>query len=116
MSNENFEDPKIALTFSLLKHMDYITARLNALEEEDGANKETIRAALGMATLLRRIVLDREDTAMVELKKNITLDSYAHINPQYIFRAYDTINDYMNSTYFADFHKAKPKFKETGHI
>jgi hypothetical protein len=114
--SRGFEDPKIALTFSLLKHMDYITAHLNALEEEDGADKETIRAALCMATLLRRVALDPNDKEMWELKKNITFQTYAHLKPNYVYSAYDVINEYMNQTYFADFHKAKPKVTKEGHI
>ena len=116
MSSENFEDPKIALTFSLLKQMDYITARFNAFEEEDGPDKETVRISLAMATLLRRIVIDDDDKEMVELKKTITLTNYDTIQHAYIFKAYDIICNYMNNTYFADYHKAKPKFKTEGHI
>ena len=109
---DEFEDPKIALIFSLLRHVDHITECLDRIEESGpgtGFHKEIIRASLSMALLLRRVDLLDSDKEMLAIKNNITLQNYANINENYVLNAYDTINAFMNRTYFADIRKVKPQ-------
>ena len=117
--SRDYDEVKINLTISLLKHLERIISRLENLEEsgmDTGFHKEIVRASLDIALLLRRVKLEDNEKEMIELKKNITLENYANINPNYIFKAYAVINDFMNDTYFADYHRAKPKYKDEGHI
>ena len=112
VKRDEFEDPTIAVIFSLLRHIDHITECLEHLEENGpgtGFHKEIIRASLSMALLLRRVDLLDSDKEMLAIKNNITLQNYANINENYVLNAYDTINAFMNRTYFADIRRVKPQ-------
>lgn len=107
-ASRDFEDPKILLTVKLVNEQDYIRAIL--AEGQNG------RAAKHLAILLLGLVIPDEEKEMLELKRVFTPETYHQATLRDILGAYELTTDFLNRTYFADFHKAKPKFKETGSI
>jgi hypothetical protein len=111
MSDKNsrdFEDPKIILTVKLANEQDYIRALLS-----EGQNT---RAAKHLSILLLGVVIAPDEKEMLELRKKFTPLNYHSVTTNELFKYYELTTDFLNRTYFADFHKPKPKFQDTGHI
>ena len=107
--SHDFEDPKIIQTASLLHQRDAIVMMIN------GGNASN--ALTAMATLITQFFIDDSETEMLKAKDELVQNTIRCTLPSAsVMHYWDLINNYLNRTYLADFHKAKPKVKETGHI
>jgi hypothetical protein len=104
---QEFEDPKIILTASLLRQRDEIANLING-----NSSASALRA---MATLMAQLSIEPEEKALIEAKKEL-IEHTVFLSADRVMYFFQLINDFLNKTYFADFHKAKPKVKDAGHI
>jgi hypothetical protein len=104
----DFEDPKIIYTVKLVNET-YTIRMLLA-----GGSMGT--AAKHMAILLLGLVITPEEKEMLTIKKDFTPLTYHHADQEEIYHIYETLCDFLNRTYLADFHRARPKFKTEGAI
>jgi hypothetical protein len=106
---QSFDDPKIILTASLLRQRDSIVNQINS-----GAFASALKA---MATLICQVDFDNSQAQLIKARKELVENTIFNLIPStktlYYFQL---INDYLNPTYFADYHKAKPKFQTEGKI
>lgn len=101
-TNREFEDPKIILSTSLLRQKDSIVMMLNA-----GLNSDALKA---MATLITQFVIEATETELLKAKENLIQNTRCGtIKSSEIMYYWELLNDYMNRTYFAEYHKAKPR-------
>jgi hypothetical protein len=108
-NTRDFEDPKIILTTSLLRQRDNIVNQINA--------SSSFNALKAMATLVAQFDIESERTELLKAKEELINNTIkSTIPPSKVMHYFQLVNDYLNQTYFADFHRAKPKFTETGHI
>jgi hypothetical protein len=108
-NTRDFEDPKIILTASLLKQRDNIVTLINA-----SSNYNALKA---MATLIAQFDIEAERTDLLDARDELIANTIkSTIPPSKVMHYFQLINEYLNITYFADFHKAKPKFATEGHI
>ncbi len=104
-----FQDPKIILTTSILKQRDGIVAQINA-----GANADAYR---GMATLLSQLYIEESAQELLQARKDLTENAKRGYLPStQIMDYFQLMNNYLNATYFSDYHKARPKFETKGQI
>lgn len=101
-SQQLFEDPKIVLTLKIIEAQEEISYLLN--------NGFSSKAAKEMATLLLRLVIPDGEKEMLKLRGQLTPENYYVATEQEVFEAYSTINEFLNRTYFADYHAAKPRY------
>lgn len=107
---EQFQDPKIILTASILKQRDSIVAHINTGRATD--------ALKGMATLISQLDLDPEKPELTKAREELTKNSMqSYLPSSSVMHYFQLINDYLNLTYFADFHNFRfqnPKPKHIG--
>jgi hypothetical protein len=107
--SREFEDPKIILTTSLLRQKDNIATMINA-----GAHSN---ALIAMATLITQLDINPTETKLLEARKALVENMmFSKIPSKDTISYFQLINDYLNATYFADYHKAKPKVSTVGKI
>jgi hypothetical protein len=105
----DFEDPKIILTASLLRQRDVVVSHIN-----NGLASSAFRS---MATLLTQIDIDPGETELLKAEQQLVENTVRSTLPaSKVMYYFQQINAYLNKTYFADFHKARPKFGNEGHI
>ena len=103
-----FEDPKIFFTIKLIEAQQEISQLLN-----NGGESE---AAREMAIMLLRINIPDNEKEMIALRKKLTPNNYHVFQVEQVYSFYAQINAYLNHTYFADYHRAKPKFEGEGKL
>lgn len=99
---KGFDEPKIVYTIKLIEAQERIAFLLN--------DSKYGQAAQEIATLLLRIEIPKDETDMQKLKKELTLDTYISFKSQDTNAAFATLCAFLNRTYFADYHKAKPRY------
>ena len=105
----DFEDPKIILTTSLLRQRDTIVTLIN--------NSQCYAALKSMATLIAQMDIDTSRQDLIKAKEELIANTIkSTIPPSKVLHYFQLISEYLNVTYFADFHKAKPKVTTEGHI
>ena len=102
MATQQFEDPKIILTIKIIDAQEEISFLLN--------NGLTSKAAKEMATLLLRVHIPEDEKEIRALQKQLTPEGYHLATEEEVFRGFALISDFLNRTYFADYHTAKPRF------
>jgi hypothetical protein len=105
-TSTQFEDPKILFTIKLIEAQDNIFYLFCSLRPQD--------AARAMAYLLLRLNIPKNEKEMIELRQNLTPSTYTSYMK--IENAFSLISDFLNRTYFADYHRAKPKFEDEGKL
>lgn len=100
--HQKFDEPKEYYTVLLMQAQERIAFLIN--ESKYG------QAAHEMATFLLRVEIPEKEEAMNELSKKLTLESYASFRSQDTNAAFATICGFLNRTYFADYHKARPVY------
>ena len=105
----DFEDPKIILTASLLRQRDVIVTLINS--------SQNYAALKAMATLIAQMDIDYSRKDLLEAKEELIDNTIkSTIPPSKVMHYFQLISEYLNLTYFADFHKARPKIQTEGHI
>jgi len=102
----SFEDPKILFTAKLVNEQEFIRQLLN--------NNHLSIAAKHLATMLLTLQIPDEEKEMKELLKVFTPTNYIEFTTEDLYTAFTLTAAYLNRTYFADFHKAKPKYGSEG--
>ena len=105
-SSPQFEDPKIVFTLKLIEAQDNIYFLLCSLKPQE--------AARAMAYLLLRFNIPKNEKEMLKLREELTPNTYMQYSD--LSQAFALINDFLNRTYFADYHRAKPKFEGEGKL
>lgn len=104
-----FQDPKIILTTSILRQRDGIVAQINA-----GRNAD---AFIGMATLLSQLYIEDSEKELLKARRELTENAKRSYLPSVkVMDYFQLMNNYLNCTYFTDYHKARPKFEQKGQI
>lgn len=108
MQNQRFEDPKITFTIKIINEQEIIADLLN--------QGKLGTAAKRIATLLLRLNIPTDEKEVTELKNNLNPTNYHLYSHEQIFASFITLNEFLNRTYFSDFHKAKPRFGSEGKL
>lgn len=103
---QQFDDPKIVLTLKIINAQEEISSLLN--------NGLASKAAKEMATLLLRLDIPKEEKELPKLRILLTPENYHLFSKTQVFKFYSKISEFLNRTYFADFHRARPRFKNDG--
>jgi hypothetical protein len=100
---ENYEEPKLALTLSFIRRIDDIENLI-----DNGRFSDALRA---MCTFINRIYIIPTRTDVLQIKDDLNKNQKnSYLCASSVQGYFSTINNYMNETYFADFHgRAKPR-------
>ena len=99
---DNFEEPKLALTMSYIRRIDEIENLID--------NGRAADALKSMCTFINRLKISEGEEALLKAREELNKNQIASFIPsKEVQRYFAMINNYLNDTYFADFHRAKPR-------